>query len=309
MDDPVNPADLRAAVATALGPVFPGPGLGPATVLETKELDGWCLDDLTFSGAEGEIIPAYFLRPPTGHAPVPALIYAHAHGNNYGIGRDELLTGRPALHAPFAPDMVRAGLATLAIDLPCFGARQVPGESARAKAHLWRGQTLFGQMLAELRGGVDFLADHPGVDASRIGILGFSMGSTLAWWLAGLDTRLRAAAALCSFADIGELVKDGLHDPHGIYMTVPGQMQLARTGQIAGLVAPRALQISVGETDPLTPPQAFAQGLEDVKAAYRSATAIDQLSVLVETGSGHVETPRMRKTVLDFLTKSLCGPS
>lgn len=298
---------LRRIVADLLGPGYPGESLEPVTVRGSTGCHGWCLDDLIFTGSDGEPVPAWFLRPPEGHAPVPALVYAHAHGNRYDVGRDELIAGRPALQGPYAADLVRIGVAALCVEMPAFGARRAPGESHRAKALLWQGRTLFGQMLAEQRAGVDFLAGHPRIAADRIGALGFSMGSTLAWWLAALDPRVRAAAALCSFADLETLVVSGAHDGHGIYMTVPGLLPRARSGQIAGLAAPRALQICVGLQDWSTPEAAVTAGLRDVGAAYRAAGAAGRLSVHAEQGAGHAETPAMRTVVLDFLSRELSG--
>ena len=220
------------------------------------------------------------------------------------MGRDELLEGRPALQGAYAADLVAAGIAALCIEMPCFGARAVPDESPRAKAALWRGETLFGQMLAEQHAGVDVLAAHPAIRADRIGAVGFSMGSTLAFWLAALDPRIRAASAAGSFADLETLVAQGAHDGHGIYMTVPGLLPVARTGQIAGLVAPRALQIAVGLRDAATPAAAFDVARSDLEAAYAGG---GRLEFVVEPEAGHEETPMMRAAVLRFLSKELAG--
>lgn len=300
---------LRARVQALLGAGYPGPGLTPPRQIGRTDCAGWHLDDLVFPAAAteapGEDIPAFFLHPPEGHAPVPGLLYIHAHGNRYACGRDELVAGRPALRGPYLPDLRRLGLATLCLELPAFGARQVPTEGARAKALLWQGRTLFGQMLAELRGGIDVLAAHPAVRADRIGAMGFSMGSTLAFWLAALDPRLRATSAACSFADLAHLVASGAHDGHGPYMTVPGLLRHASTGAIAGLVAPRALCLSVGLEDWSTPGAAFAQARSEVEAAYRAKGAEARLRIHVEADSGHVETAAMRAAILGFLAETL----
>ena len=308
----LSPGALRAEVLRRLGPGYPGPGFAAPVLVGRRDFDGWHLDDLRFAAAAGdgsapETIPALFLRPPEGHAPVPGLVYIHAHGNRYETGRDELTDGRPALRGPYAGDLRRLGIATLCLDLPAFGARRDPGEGARAKAALWQGRTLFGQMLAELSAAVGFLAAQPQVRADRIGAMGFSMGSTLAWWLAALDPRIRAASALCSFADLGHLLASGAHDGHGIYMTVPGLAAVARSGQIAGLAAPRALLVGVGLQDWSTPAEAFATARADLEAAYAAAGATERLRILVEPESGHVETPAMRAAVRDFLARALTG--
>ena len=295
-------ADVRARVAAALGSGYPGPGFGGVRVVARRDFEGWSLETLAFERG-GEEISALFLRPDTGR--VPAVIYAHAHGNRYEMGCAELVEGRPSLRGPYAADLRKLGIAALCIEMPCFGARQAPGEGARAKAALWKGETLWGQMLAEQRAGVDFLAGHPAVEPGRIGALGFSMGSTLAWWLAALDTRIRAASAQCSFADLETLIAMGAHDGHGVYMTVPGLLRVARSGEIAGLTAPRALQICAGMRDWSTPPEAFEAGVADLRAAY--AGAEDQLRLHVEPEAGHEETPAMRAAVLAFLRERLLG--
>lgn len=274
-------------------------------VVDVEDYFGWHLEHLVFENGEGEGIPARFLRPPDEHHPVPAVIYAHAHGNRYDSGCIELVDGRPALQGPYGPDLRRAGIAALCIDLPAFGARQVPIESARAKALLWHGRTLFGQMLSELRAGVGYLTAHDSIDEQRIGAVGFSMGSTLAWWLAALDDRIRATSAMCSFADLKHLVLNGPHDQHGIYMTVPGLLPVARSGQIAGLTAPRALQICVGLQDWSTPEAAFSQGRLDLEAAFLAQGAINMLKFHVEPETGHQESPAMRQAVLQFLNEFL----
>ncbi|MBV6656549.1 MAG: prolyl oligopeptidase family serine peptidase [Devosiaceae bacterium] len=259
--------------------------------------------DLDGQTEAGERVPLTLLLPATMRGPVPAIVYCHAHGNDYTNSRLEVLEGRPSLQGPYAPDLLDAGYAVLAMDMPAFGERQEPGEQTRAKAHLLAGKTLFGQMLHELVCGVSFLTEHPAIASARIGTMGFSMGSTHAFWLAALDRRVRAAAALCSFADLGTLVESGAHEGHGLYMTVPGLLGATSTGQIAGLAAPRSLFIGAGMQDWSTPPDAFARARAELEAAY--ADAPTSLRLHIEPDSGHEETPAMRKETLSFLKEHL----
>lgn len=303
----LTPAEeARARLAGLLGPDWPGAGFARIETRGITAYGDWVREDLRLSGVADEEVPAWFLRPPDGATPVPAVLYIHAHGNAYQIGRAELFDGRPMLLRPYADDLVRAGLAVLCLELPAFGVRADPGEEARAKAALWRGGTLFGQMLAELRGGIDVLACHPQVRSDRIGALGASMGSTLAFWLAALDPRLRVAACLCSLADLGTLIETGAHDGHGIYMMVPGLTAAFRTGQIAGLAAPRALLIGAGLADWSTPPGAFDRARADLEAAYAAAGASTSLRFVVDARGEHMETPAMRAAVLELFGRELC---
>src|SRR5512139_3291659 len=41
-----------------------------------------------------EVVPAYFIHPLGAKGPFPTVLYNHAHGGEYEIGKDELLNGR-----------------------------------------------------------------------------------------------------------------------------------------------------------------------------------------------------------------------
>ncbi len=162
--------------------------------------------------------------------PLPAILYIHAHGGRYTIGSAELTDGRPALQSPLGPVLASMGYLVLSIDLPCFGARAAASESAAAKARLWYGQSLAGQMLGELSAAVGWIASRDDVDRARIGAFGLSMGATFAIWLAAVDQRLGFVAHECCYADFATLVETGAHDRHGIYLVVPGLLERTTTG-------------------------------------------------------------------------------
>jgi dienelactone hydrolase len=224
------------------------------------------LERLIFETSAGEAVRGFVMRP-RSRAMLPAILYIHAHGNRYDIGANELLHGRPALQGPLGAVLAEAGFVTLAIDMPGFGARAGFSESALAKAMLWRGGSLAGQMLGELSSALDYLASRPDVDAGRVGSFGISMGATLGYWLGAVDPRLSCVAQLCCYADFGRLIETGAHDLHGIYLTVPGLLNVASNGEIAGLIAPRPQLICIGDLDPLTPPDAVDLALAETCAA------------------------------------------
>ncbi len=292
--------DQRALLAALLG------GFAPSrfkTLSRAPEpADGFRAEKLILERVDGVRVRGFLIGPAGEWRGLPAIVYAHAHGAKYDIGARELLDGRPALRGAYAPDLARHGIVALALDMPCFGDRATEPESATAKRHLWNGTTLFGEMLNDLSGAVDVLTAQDGVDAKRIGAFGLSMGATLSFWLGALDMRIAAVAHLCCFADLGELVRQNGHDLHGIYMTVPGLLPKMRTGQIAGLAAPRPQYAAMGAKDPLTPPEAIDIGLADLKLAYGDSSA---LRIHVDPDTGHVETPRMRADVLRFFAESL----
>ena len=266
---------------TLLG--FPGgpPPLAGGETTGSAATEGYVVEEIRLTTQAGDI-PGTLCRP-DGPGPFPTILYCHAHGNRYDIGRRELLEGRPALRdPPYGPLLAARGYLVVCIDVAGFGDRQKDGtESALAKAALWRGRTLFGGMLADLSAALDYLCQRSDVDSARIATLGISMGATHAYWLAALDKRIAAAAHLCVFSNIGGLIETGRHDLHGIYMTVPGLLDHCDMADVAALVAPRPQLVGVGATDPLTPPEALEPALATLRRAYAKAKTLDNLSILV----------------------------
>lgn len=249
----------------------------------------------------GSAHPATLLEP--GHPNGAAILYCHAHGGRYDIGRRELLEGRPAIGNPVGPEIARHGYTVLCADMPVFGSRQHEGtEAAHAKALLWNGQTMMGEALDILRACVHCLATRPEIDPQRIAAFGVSMGATHAYWLAALDTRIAAVAHVCAFSNIRPLITTGAHDRHGFYMTVPGLLDHGDMGDVAALIAPRPQLVGSGAEDALTPAEALQPALATLTHAYSKS---DRLRIFTEPASGHVFTPRLRAETLRFFDETV----
>ncbi len=292
-------AITRDRLRQLVGLVEPPVSLSAARI---EEHDGYEVEHLALKLGDTEV-RGILTRPLRAEGRLPAILYGHSHGGRYDIGADELLEGREYLLDPLGPVFARAGYVTLAIDMPVFGERATLTESATAKALLWYGKGLFGQMLCDHSAALTYLASRPDVDATRIGAFGISMGCTLSYWLAAMDERIKAVAHLCCFADLRKMIELGNHDGHGVYLIVPGLLNEADAGAIGALVAPRPQLICIGEADGLTPPAAVALAWEETSAAY--AAVPDRLQLVSEPGVKHQETPRMREAALAFFARYL----
>ncbi|MFK7893872.1 MAG: alpha/beta hydrolase family protein [Granulosicoccus sp.] len=250
-------------------------------------------------------LPAVLVRP-DGEGPFPAVVYCHAHGGRYDIGKKELLEGREALPCGnYASALVNNGIAAICIDLPCFGERVHDIEQALCKRLHWHGDTLFGVMLRELAVCVDYLQSRDDIDTTRIGAMGMSMGSTLSWWLAALDERVKLVAELCCLSDLHTLVREGGYIRHGPYMTVPGLLNETTTGEINALIAPRAHFCAVGLQDVFTPERAFNVVDEYLKECYAHYGQPEHWQTVVSPHTAHEETQAMRSALLRFLRDRL----
>jgi len=271
----------------------------------TERRGGYVLETLVLDLNGDEDVPAYFVRPADTDGPCPAVLYNHAHGGKYEIGKDELIHSRGnPWNEPNADALTRAGYAALCIDHWAFGERRGRTESSIFKEMLWRGQVMWGMMVYDSLRAVDYLVSRPDVDAGRIATLGLSMGSTMAWWLAALDERIRVCIDICCLTDFGALIASGGLDGHGIYYYVPSLLKHFSTAQINALIAPRAHLSLAGEYDLLTPPAGLDRIDAELRDVYAAAGATEAWR-LIRYRCGHMETAAMRAEALAFLKQWL----
>jgi len=255
-----------------------------------------------------QAVPALLLRP-RDTPPRGVVLYCHAHGGRFDIGKDELLVGRPALQAPpYGEALTARGWAVLAIDHWGFGERQQPSERALVKRLLWQGHTLWGWRVHDTLAAIDWLRTQPGLEVLPVVALGLSMGSTMALWSAALDTRIAACVDLCGAAEYDALLHSGGFDGHGEYFFVPGLRREFTLAEIAALIAPRPHLSLAGRADPLTPPAGLATLDAALQAAYAHLGAAPHWRQVVEPG-GHAETATMRADVLAALDRLATEPS
>lgn len=245
-------------------------------------------------------VPALLLRP-RGVTPCGVVLYCHAHGNRFEIGKDELLVGRPALQSPpYGEALTARGWAVLALDHWGFGERREPSERALVKRLLWQGATLWGWRVHDTLAALDWLRAQAGFETLPVVSLGASMGSTMALWAAALDTRIAACIDLCCAAEYDALLASGGFDLHGEYFFVPGLLNEFTLAEIAALIAPRPHLSLAGRADPLTPPAGLDSLDRRLRDAYAQLDAADAWQQHVGDG-GHAETPTMRQQVLTSL--------
>jgi dienelactone hydrolase len=276
-----------------------------ATKRREEPRDGYVLEswELDLNGLEA--VPAYVARPNVVRGRVPAVLFNHSHGGGYKIGKQEFVDGRSYLQpVPYAKALTELGYVALAIDHWVFGERSHTTEADMFKGMLWRGQVLWGMMVYDSLRALDWLLDRPDVEPSRVGTVGISMGSTMAWWLAALDERVKVTVDICCLTDFHTLVaKKGL-SLHGLYYYVPGLLERFTTAQINALIAPRAHLGLAGLQDKLTPVEGLDIIDRELTAAYANAGHPERWKLL-RYDVGHMETAEGRQEIVAWLKRFL----
>jgi dienelactone hydrolase len=296
----------RTQLQALLGDLPPRPCVGRGSRIGAHSngparIEQWRLD------LNGEAVPAWWVTP-SAQPPRAIVLYCHAHGNRFDIGKDELLRGRPALtQPPYGEVLPALGFAALAIDHRGFGERAQPNEPTLNKRLLFQGRTLWGMRIADTLAAFDWLRTMPQLHGLPIIVLGLSMGSTMAWWTAALEPGIAACVDLCGLSEFDALVATGNDVLHGEYWFVPGLGKHFTAAAINALIAPRPHLSCAGAHDPLTPPA----GLQDIdstmRAAYLAAGAPRAWRQRIYD-CGHVETLEMRSEVLAFLDEVVGEP-
>jgi hypothetical protein len=270
-----------------------------------EQRDGYILEtwDLDLNGIEN--VPAYLARPSKISGRVPAILFDHSHGGGYTIGKKEFVDGRSYLQPePYAKTLTNLGYIGLAIDHWIFGERSHTTELDMFKGMLWKGQVLWGMMVYDSLRALDWLVARPDVDPLRIGTLGMSMGSTMAWWLAALDERIKVTVDICCLTEFNTLVEKKGLSGHGVYYYVPGLLKHFTTSQINALIAPRAHLGLAGLQDKLTPVEGLDIIDRDLTRVYKEMGQPERWKLL-RYDVGHQETPEGRQEIVAFLQRFL----
>ncbi len=222
---------------------------------------------------------------PAGPGPHPAVLLLHEHGGAFETGwqklfdRPESAASRMLLYGGIAvAETLRdAGFAVLCVDALGFGSRHAGGyqaQQALAAYAMALGWSLAGIIAAEDAQAARWLAEHPRIDAARIGCFGFSFGGYRAWQLAALSPHVSAMASIGWMATRATLMRPGaplLHGHSAYNFLHPGIDSRADFPDLAGLAADRPLFFRSGRGDRHMPEDGVAHAWERIAAISASA--------------------------------------
>lgn len=150
--------------------------------------DGIVIEKWVFTSEPGSKIPALLYRPVAADQRLPAVVLTFGHSGAKSYWADDYTS---QLYA-------RMGVAVLAMDSLGEGERDPRGRVGTRAHDLPSvhersdrvGRLIMGKLVFDTMRGVDFLLERDDIDASRIGVVGTSLGGATASWVLAMDTRV-----------------------------------------------------------------------------------------------------------------------
>jgi len=300
----------RARLLQLLGTVPESAPPLAAHRMERTDLGDVIREKVTYAVELDERVPAFVFLPKSGPGRHPAILCHHQHGGEFQVGKDGPagLGSTPDQH--YAIELARRGYVTLVFDALCFNERQdatgklknADYERYEATYRLTEGKTLQGKYVWDSRRALDFLESRLDVDASRLGMIGHSLGGQETLFTTAIDTRIRAAASSCGFGSLRALKRD--HINHNYALFVPSLANNGGYGAVLSLVAPRAFLVAARMDDPIFPKDGIEETIAAARPAYAADSASERLSTFFEPGT-HSFSQAMREAAYAWLDRWL----
>jgi dienelactone hydrolase len=262
---------------------------------EKLSLSGWDPD---------EPVPAYAYYQ-KGNRVMPVVIFMH------GLG------GSKEQDAQRLRDLAAKGFFVLAIDAYLHGERKVPGIFTPARKmgdlgedySIWVHQSSVSHTARDVSKIIDVLPARSDVDASRIGVVGISMGSSTCMVLAWREPRISVVVGLIGAVDFW----------YDVTKTPPGPDQDARRKALSprvrplvdaldpkdrkATIAPKALFLANGARDKGIDIRSIQTFVKELEPSYKDCPK--RLRFLEEPKGGHAVTDRMWNEGTDWLLRHL----
>ncbi|MEI6430743.1 MAG: alpha/beta hydrolase [bacterium] len=239
---------------------------------------------VTYKGGEGATVPALLTIPVKRQGKAPAILLLH------GLG------GRKEDMSILGVALARRGYASLALDIAGHGER--PGIHGKPLDRLDRSELrlAIGQTIADLRRGLDFLAQRPEIEANRSGFLGISLGGIIGGVLSADEPRLRGVVLWSAGGDWGKLLTTSQHPWAKAYRrgdnasVIERELQDVDPAAALAESSPQALFLIHGAQDTIVP-------ADCARALY---TAVKGVKKRLELTGGHIPDPTtmMNETLL-----------
>ena len=263
-------------------------------IIEEVDRGDFLRQKLLIQSAPDKFLPLYLLKPKSMQGRLPVVLAFHGHGYGakdiVGLWEDGRERYTPSgYQKDFAIELVRKGFLVAVPEMAGFG-EHIPDQSdvdtrfvnKSSPCHFlstWSmmlGGSAVGFRIFEAKRLLDYLAQLPEVDSSRIGAMGISGGGMHTFFLACVDFRIQTVVISGYFCSWFSSI---LAMNHCICNFVPGILKLGDLPDLAGLLAPRDVLIEAGTYDKIFPIESVRNAFERLKEIYSLWNASDRVEL------------------------------
>ncbi len=296
-----------------------------AEVKALPDIDGLLYEHFTFSAEQEQRVPGILLKQKGSERRPVVVVMSGTGGTKEGqMAVLKTLAGR--------------GFVAVSIDGRYHGERQSgTGATQYVEAMLQtyrtgKGRPLLYDTVWDILRLLDYLETRPDVDASRIGLTGFSKGGMETYLAAAVDSRIAVAVPMIGVQSFGWAIDNNL------WMSRVGTFQAAVEGaakdagaakidaafirsfydrvapgiysQFDGpamvpLIAPRPLLVINGDSDARTPMPGLMNCITPTERAYQAANAADKFMFYSQKDTAHTVTAPALQVAIEWFVKWL----
>ena len=272
-----------------------------ARITGTLDRDSYRIQKVVFQSLPGLYVTANLYIPNALSEPAATILYVCGH-SPHPCGTKVMYQDRAAAY-------VDQGYACLIVDTLEYG--EVPGiHHGTHNLNLWNwlalGYTPLGVEVWNAIRALDYLESVPDVDATRVGMTGFSGGGAVTWFTAAVDERVAAAVPVCSTYTFGSQAANWLAfgQCDCIFMHNTFWQDLTT---VAALIAPRPLLILSGMKDSIFPPDGYHEVYRQAKRVYDLYGESERIRE-VDEDVGHADTTLLRMEAMEWMNRWLGNP-
>ena len=256
--------------------------------LSRKEEAFYFKEKVVFESMPGIQVIGYLLIPKDVTFPRPALLCPPGHG------RGKVDSVEKGAYCDYGVRFAEEGYITFAMDHIGFGERAMSDRENYSGD--WRdddyslavnvchffGMSIMGFRIYDLIRSLDYLQTRSEVAKDRIGCIGLSLGGELTLFLAALEERVKVAIICGWLSTYKETILSSLHCTCAY---IPGLLKYGEMYDIAGLIAPRPLQIQTGKRDRGFPTSGALKAYKSTKEVYQLLKAEDSIDIVSFDGA------------------------
>lgn len=241
-----------------------------------------------------------------------AVIALHPTSDN---GKEDISTTAGRKNRQYGLELVKRGYVVLAPDTITAGERVLQNDQPFQTASFYKRHpewSAVAKMIVDHRQGISLLEELSIVDNSKIGAIGHSLGGYNSFFLAGVDSRVKAVVCSCGFSLLAQDSEKHRWGRREWFSHIPKISDYINDGivpfeftEIAALVAPTPFFLWMGQNDHIFPHwRPAANGVVELNTLYEWIGEGEKFQSLIGN-SGHDFPMEIREFAYAFLDKWL----